>query len=112
MNRTAMILLALGAACSSNSAPHGTLSDAPKSPDAEHGSGAPPADAGPQAIAIQNFGAVPTFVAYRAGSAAWQTPTTTDGGQTYTVMALNDFVVVAACISTDGTISASEIAAT
>jgi hypothetical protein len=112
MNRTAIALgLVLGAACSSNSSPHGTLTDA-ASHDAEHGSNAPPADAGPQMIALQNFGSVPTFISYRAGSGAWQTPTTSDGGQNYTITALNDFVLVAACISTDGTISESEVAAT
>ncbi|HEY1553131.1 MAG TPA: hypothetical protein VGG28_35110 [Kofleriaceae bacterium] len=111
--RTAIVLgLALGAACSNNSSPHGTLTDAAPQTDAEHGSGGPSADAGPQTITLQNFGSVPTFVRYRAGSGAWQTPTANNGGETYSVTALDDFVFVAACISTDGTISETQIDAT
>jgi hypothetical protein len=112
MNRIAIALVALGAACSSNSSPHGTIIDAPAQADASHGSNAPSPDAGPQTISMENFGSVPTLIAYRAGSGAWQTPATSDGGQTYAVLAMNDYVFVAACISTDGTISETEIAAT
>jgi hypothetical protein len=111
-SRTAIALgLALAAACSNNSSPHGTLTDAKPQLDAAHGSGAPPADAGPQTIQVVSQASTPTYVAYRAGDGAWKTPALESDGYTYDVIATDDYVFVAAAISTDGSISIAEVAA-
>ncbi len=110
MNR--LCALALVAGCSGLNTSHGELVDANK-PDAPgHGSGATP-DAGPpqpRTINIESYASTPTFVAYRAGSGAWMTPTTTAQG--YSILATDDYVFVAVCTSTDGSLDEVELAAT
>jgi len=107
-----LCVVAVIAGCSGLSTSNGVLTDANK-PDAEHGSAAPTPDAGPpqpQTITIQPYEAIPTFVAYRAGSGAWMTPTTTSQG--YAIVATDDYLFVAVCTSTDGSLDEVELGAT
>jgi hypothetical protein len=112
MKRSCLFVIAL-AACSSSNKSNGVLVDAPPKTDAPDGSGSNQgSNSMGQMIPIDSYGSMPTFVAYRAGSGAWMTPTLSTNGYTYEIEATADYVFVAVCTSTDGSIDAVEVMGT
>jgi hypothetical protein len=90
MRKLALILLA---ACGGSHDNHMVVLAPDAAPDADID--APPPQ--PLAVELDVFG-TPSFIAYRDGDGAWQTPTD-DGQGTYTLMATDDYQAVIVCAS-------------